>query len=122
MSAVAYANVAESAGFQAQNAVASSKFDYNDHQATINGVTVPFSEITQIILNRATDAEGGSAYIQTLPRQNNPYCNTAVFNLTFNSPNLNKAIEFVGKANQWGVPTRIVHGDDKLFREMFFIR
>jgi hypothetical protein len=122
MSAAAYANVADSAGFEAQTAVASTKFDYNDHQATINGVTIPFSEITQIIFNRATDAEGGSAYIQTLPRRNNPYANAAVFNVTFNSPNLNKAIAFVGKANEWGVPTRIVHGDDKLFRDMFFIR
>lgn len=90
--------------------------------AKINGMFIPYLEMAQVVLNENTDQEaGGSAYIKTVPRSNNPYRNSSVYNFTFAPEVMGKAVELVKSAEQSGIVTKIMRGKDSLFREMFFI-
>jgi hypothetical protein len=89
--------------------------------ATFNGFVIPMAEITQVVLNEATDVDGGSAIIKTIPRANNPQRDSRIFNVTFAPHAIKLAKGFLKTAQSNGVATRIVRGKDSLFKEMYFI-
>lgn len=110
---------ADAVGILVTNADA---FQMDARGAVINGWDIPYCELAQVVLNENTDKEaGGSAYIKTVPRSNNPYRNSSVYNFTFAPEVMGKAVELAKSAEKSGIATKIMRGKDSLFRAMFFI-